>query len=342
LIRLNLLKPAGLSFCPFETRIHDRRDDRCGPHCSRCKAAALRAGRVVNVELEDDQGFLGDRASYTAFRELLDGWRRVVRQNDGDDLFGDKDSEDIPKHKLDASLAGRDAEAAGVVEGAIEDFAQEFALVIGKFLKLKGWRDTERVAIGGGFRDSRFGELAIGRTAVILKANGVAIDLVALHNDPDEAALIGAGHLAPRMFKGHEAILAVDIGGRSIRVGVVNLHLKKAFDLSKARVWKMEEWRHADESKKPRRKDAVERLVDMLEDIIRRAKKEELALAPFIGIGCPGIISADGSVERGAQNLPGNWHSRSFNLPRSLIEAIPKSGDSIPWRSCITMPSCKA
>jgi hypothetical protein len=281
-----------------------------------------------NVELEDEQGFLGDRASYTAFRKLLDAWRQVVRQNDSDDPFGDKDSEDISKRKLDASLAGRDAEAAGVVQGAIEDFAQEFALVIGKFLKQKAWRDTERIAVGGGFRDSRFGELAIGRTAVILKANDVAIDLIALHNDPDEAALIGAGHLAPRwMFDGHEAILAVDIGGSSIRAGVVNLQLKKALDLSRARVWKMDEWRHTGESKKPRREDAVERLVDMLEDMIRCAQREGFTLAPFIGIGCPGIISADGAIERGAQNLPGNWHSKSFNLPRSLVEAIPKIGD---------------
>jgi predicted NBD/HSP70 family sugar kinase len=62
----------------------------------------------------------------------------------------------------------------------------------------------------------------------------------------------------------------------------------------------------------------------MLQDMIRRAKKEELPLAPFIGIGCPGIISADGGIERGAQNLPGNWHSKSFNLPRALVEAMPQ------------------
>ena len=63
------------------------------------------------------------------------------------------------------------SEAAGVVQGAIEDFAQEFALVIRRFLKLKSWRDTERIVIGGGFRASRVGELAIGRAGVILKAD---------------------------------------------------------------------------------------------------------------------------------------------------------------------------
>jgi len=279
-----------------------------------------------NVELEDEDGLIGDRASFTAFRELLEEWRKALRKSD-EDPFGDKSSKDIRKSKLDASLIDGDAEAAGVVHGAIEDFAQEFARVIRRFLKLKAWRDSERIAVGGGFRDSRVGELAIGRTAVILKADKIAIDLVALHNDPDDAGLIGAGHLAPRwMFEGHDAILAVDIGGSSIRAGVVKLHLQKAPDLSKAGVWKTDEWRHAGERKKPRREEAVERLIGMLEDLIARAEKEGLALAPFIGVGCPGIIAADGTIERGAHNLSGKWDSKSFNLPRVLTEEIPRIG----------------
>ena len=50
-------------------------------------------------------------------------------------------------------------------------------------------------------------------------------------------------------------------------------------------------------------------------------------LAPFIGIACPGVINEDGSIEKGAQNLPGNWESSKFNLPASLVEAIPQIGD---------------
>jgi len=52
-----------------------------------------------------------------------------------------------------------------------------------------------------------------------------------------------------------------------------------------------------------------------------------MKLAPFIGVGCPGIIDHDGSIERGAQNLPGNWESKKFNLPASLHSAIPMIGD---------------
>ena len=35
------------------------------------------------------------------------------------------------------------------------------------------------------------------------------------------------------------------------------------------------------------------------------------------------MINEDGTIEKGAQNLPGNWESSKFNLPNSLVEAIP-------------------
>ncbi len=279
-----------------------------------------------NLETKDDEGFLGDRVSKGAFCEILENWRKALRKN-GDDPFGKEASEDISKKKLDAMLADGDPEAAGVLQGAIEDFAQELALVIRRFLKIKGWRDTERIVIGGGFRAQPVGELAIGRAGVILKADKIDIDLLPIRNDPDEAGLIGAAHLVPTwMFKATTPILAVDIGGTNIRAGVVDLNLKRADDLSKAGVWKSELWRHGDEEKITR-DQAVDRLVEMLETLIKRAKKERLGLAPFIGIGCPGKIEDDGSIDRGAQNLPGNWESSKFNLPISLRDAIPKIGD---------------
>src|SRR6266850_6552910 len=130
-----------------------------------------------NVELKDDEGLLGDRASKGAFTAILERWRKPLRKA-GDDPFGDEASEDISRKELDALLTkGDDLEAAGVVQGAIEDFAQELALVIRRFLKLKAWRDAERIAVGGGFRAGRVGELAIGRAGLILKADKVAIDL---------------------------------------------------------------------------------------------------------------------------------------------------------------------
>jgi hypothetical protein len=44
-------------------------------------------------------------------------------------------------------------------------------------------------------------------------------------------------------------------------------------------------------------------------------------------IGCPGLIKEDGSIAKGAQNLPGNWESSKFHLPTLLQSHIPTIGD---------------
>src|SRR5450432_3966772 len=278
-----------------------------------------------NIELKDDDGFLGDRASKGAFRQILDTLRKPLRKN-GDDPLGKKASEEIGKGTLDEALVGDDIHASALVHGAIEEFAQEFAYVTGRFLKTKAWADTERIVVGGGFRQSRVGELAIARTDILLKAEGLKIDLIPIRYHPDEAGLIGCLHLAPSwIFEAHDSILGVDIGGTNIRCGVVETRWKKAKDLSKAAVWKSELWRHADDE--PTREGAVKRLVKMLKGLIAEADAEGLKLAPFIGIACPGVINDDGSIAKGAQNLPGNWESSRFNLPASLAEAIPQIGN---------------
>jgi predicted NBD/HSP70 family sugar kinase len=278
-----------------------------------------------NVELKDDDGFLGDRASKRAFRKILDTLRKPLKKN-GDDPLGNKSAREIAKSELDEALLGNDIGAAALVHGAIEEFAGELAYVTGRFLKTKAWADTERIVVGGGFRQSRVGELAIARTDIILKAEDFKVDLVPIRFHPDDAGLIGTLHLAPSwIFEGYDGILAVDIGGTNIRCGVVETRWKKAPDLSKAEVWKSELWRHADDE--PTREGAVKRLVRMLKDLIAATDAEGHKLAPFIGIACPGVINADGSIEKGAQNLPGNWESSKFNLPASLVEAIPVIGD---------------
>ncbi|MGY2902486.1 ROK family protein [Bradyrhizobium sp. URHC0002] len=278
-----------------------------------------------NIEMKDDEGFLGDRASKGAFRKILDSLRKPLKKN-GDDPLGKKSTSEIAKTELDEALVGDDVGAAALVHGAIEEFAQELAYVTRRFLKSKAWAGTERIVVGGGFRQSRVGELAIARTDIILKAEDFEVDLVPIRFHPDDAGLIGTLHLAPSwIFEGHDSILAVDIGGTNIRCGVVETRWKKAPDLSKAEVWKSELWRHADDE--PTREGAVKRLVKMLKDLITSAEAEGLKLAPFIGIACPGVIDADGSIEKGAQNLPGNWESSKFNLPASLVEAIPEIGD---------------
>jgi predicted NBD/HSP70 family sugar kinase len=280
---------------------------------------------AYNAEMRSTEGFVGDRASRRAFQAILDEWRERVSRA-GDDPLGKKPSEEISKKYLDKVLTEGDAEAAGVVHAAIEEFAQEFAQVIRRFLKLKDWKNTEAIVVGGGLRQSRIGELAIGRTAVLLKADGHDIELKPIRHDADHAGLIGCIQLVPAwILSGHDSILAVDIGGSNIRAGIVELRRKKSADYSQAAVGHFELWRHSEEQ--PEREDAVQRLIDMLKGLIKRAEKENANLAPFVGIGCPGVILADGAIERGAQNLPGDWEHKNFNLPQQLREAIPKIGD---------------
>jgi hypothetical protein len=331
---------------------------------------------AYNAELRDAEGFIGDRASNRAFRAILEESRERVKKVADEDPLGDTPTEDLPKKKMDKLLLEGAPDAAGVIHGAIEEFASELSTVVTRFLKLKGWHDTERIVVGGGLRASRVGEVAIGRTSVLLKAAGHSLDLVPVQNHPDEAGLLGALQLAPGwMLEGHDAILAVDIGGSNLRTGLIRLRGgkkadkngdknadkngdksadkngekagKKSAEKPRERtgdkaggkgaerandhpgdlagsVAELELWRYADEKTKPSRDDAVERIVAMLERLIRRATKDELKLAPFIGVGCPGIIGSDGHIERGGQNLPGNWESSRFNLPTCLQQHIPK------------------
>src|ERR1044072_1223380 len=171
---------------------------------------------AYNAELRTPEGCVGDRASKRAFQAILDDWRERVRKM-GEDPLGEQPSEEISKKQLDKVLLEGDPEAAGVVHSAIEEFAQEFATVIRRFLRLKEWKDVERIAVGGGLRQSRIGEVAIGRTAIALKARGHAVELRPIRHAPDHAGLIGRLHLVPSwILSGHDSILVVDIVGRNL------------------------------------------------------------------------------------------------------------------------------
>ncbi|WP_411034198.1 ROK family protein [Shinella sp. BYT-45] len=279
-----------------------------------------------NLELRDKEGFIGDRANKSAFRDAIDAWRKRVREG-GSDPLGEVPTDDLSKKEIDALLKEPETEAAALVLAAIDDFAKGLAGILARYLKEEAWKGTKRIVVGGGFKDSATGLTAIARTQILLKAEGVKVELVPIAHHPDEAGLLGAVHLIPSwMLKGHDAILAVDIGGTNIRAGVVKLNLDDKPDFSKAKIWKSELWRHADDE--PRRTATIEYLVRMIEALVAKAEKARLALAPVIGIGCPGIIAADGSIARGGQNLPGgNWESTHFNLPEALRKAIPRITD---------------
>ncbi|TSD60995.1 ROK family protein [Variovorax sp. KBS0712] len=278
-----------------------------------------------SLQLRDKDGFVGDQASQTAFRELLERWRKRRRKT-GRDPLGAAHSRDLSKKQLDRALQEKTATAAGdVMHGAIEEFAEELAFVVQRFVRQPSWRKMQRIVVGGGFPESDVGERAILEAGAMLEDLGVHVQLGRLSHNVDDGGLIGWAHLTPpALLKGHDAILAVDIGGTNVRCGIVKTRHRKAPDFSRAKVVKREKWRHADDG--PNRSHMVERIADMLEDMVVYAERRKIRLAPFIGIGCPGLIRSDGSIARGAQNLPGDWESRAFHLPAALWRRLPIIG----------------
>ncbi len=279
---------------------------------------------TYNEELRDDDGFVGDRASRRAFRAILADWRDRLKEN-GEDPLGDTPMEEVSKSKLDKMMGSDDPKSAALAHTVVEEFAAELATVVRRFLRLESWKHTERIVLGGGLIASRIGELAMGRASILLTGAGVDIELCPIRNHPDEAGLIGAVQLAPSwILAGHDAILAADIGGTNVRVGVVELNADKRGSVAEADVWKRQHWRHLDD--KPTRDEAIDRIAGMMDKLIERAEDEKIKLAPFMGIGCPGLIDEHGNIVKGGQNLPGNWESEDFNLAAALGKRLPRIG----------------
>jgi predicted NBD/HSP70 family sugar kinase len=276
-----------------------------------------------NEELREDEGFVGDRASGKAFRTILDRCRHELEAHGHEDPFGDAPSREISKSKLDKILAGGDPLAAATVHTAVEEFAQELADVVRRFLQRPAWQLTERIVFGGGLMSSHIGQLAMGRAAILL-AEQRPVDLQAIQHHPDEAGLLGALQLAPSwVLEGHEGMLAVDIGGTNIRAGLIRFKVKHK-GIAKAEVAKLIHWRHADD--KPSREEAIDRLAEMLKELIGVAHEQKLKLAPFVGVACPGLIDERGIILRGGQNLPGNWEGEGFSLVEHIVERLEHIG----------------
>lgn len=273
-----------------------------------------------NIELREKRRFVGDRANKQAFNALVEKWRKLIEDR-SDEKLSEFSFRKLNRKKLEQILMKGDADAAGVVQAAIDDFAKRLADVIERYLKQPDWKRTELIFIGGGMSGSRIGELAIGRAQARLYERKISLKLEVIRSDPDEAGLMGAAFLAPAwIFKGYDAILAADIGGTNMRAGIVELGRSKKGAIQKMKVLRSSIWEHAEDD--PEREEAVEKLVGMLRRLVRWSAKNKIRLAPFIGIGCPGRIRMDGAIDRGAQNLPGNWEAGRFNLPALVSEGV--------------------
>jgi hypothetical protein len=266
----------------------------------------------------DGEGFVGDRASQTAFRALLDHGRKHRRTCR--DPFGRKKSIEIDKKTIDLVMVGGDPDAAHLVHVAVEEYARRLADVVRSFLAQPEWNGVEGIVLGGGLPESKFGGLAIRRATRELKEKRVGVALEVLRHDPDEGGLLGWVHLLPEEVREHHrAFLAVDVGGTNLRCGIIEHRLGQKKDGSKARLLEHMQWRHAEDD--PDRGEAIARLAGMLNGLAAQARTLGIRLAPFVGIACPGQIEPDGSIPQGAQNLPGDWES-PFNLPRELRKRL--------------------
>ena len=273
-----------------------------------------------NIELQQRGRFVGDQANKKALSKLLEARREQARKR-GEDPLGNTAAENLTKKRLEKILVKGEPAAAVLVQTALDDFAERLVKVIRRFLKIPEWKQVQRVVIGGGFRAGRIGELAIGKAQTLLDSEKIAVELRAVRADPDDAGLIGAAYLAPGwIFRGYDGILAVDIGGSNIRAGLLRFKAQRARAPLKPKVIDSLIWEHADED--INRSEAVEELVGMLQKLKKRAARDGFRLAPFIGIGCPGRVRADGSIDRGTQNLPGNWAAKRFNLPAHLRKHV--------------------
>jgi hypothetical protein len=69
---------------------------------------------------------------------------------------------------------------------------------------------------------------------------------------------------------------------------------------------------------------AAERLVGMLSELVTQAKRDSIHLAPVIGLACPGVIGADGSIASGAHNLGPSMTAPMFHGPPALCYCRPE------------------
>ncbi|OZI37629.1 glucokinase [Bordetella genomosp. 10] len=291
-----------------------------------------------SLELREGKGFVGDRASRTAFRAGLDRWRKLYRRLLGEDVFGVMPTEDIGKRAVD-ELLREEGDAAAVILSAMEDHAAQLARVVRRFARHPSWQGVQRVAVGGGFKQSLAGRRTIRRADQLLREAKVEIRLRAMHHHSDEGGLIGWVHVAPpALWRHYDAMLAVDIGGTNVRCGIVRVPGKegdgKRRDPDAARVGNLRKWGHAADKETTHREHLVQGIADMLTRLIDKADKKGLKLAPLVGVACPGHIHGDGVITSGAQNLPGDWEHENFHLPHKLMEVLP-SINGIPPTVCL-------
>ena len=138
-----------------------------GPHgVSRLRGLTIDSYNLA-IPDPDGKGFLGDRASQTAFRNVLDTVRKAHAT--GKDPFGRTRSAALSKKDIDLVLVGGDADASHMMHLAVEEFARRLVHVVQCFRAQPAWEGVKRIVLGGGLPESQFGQLAIRRAQRMLR-----------------------------------------------------------------------------------------------------------------------------------------------------------------------------
>jgi hypothetical protein len=74
-----------------------------------------------NLELKDDEGFIGDRASKGAFRKIIENWRKELRKV-GVDPLGENPSGELSKKELDEIFARATPRRLGLSTEPLKSF----------------------------------------------------------------------------------------------------------------------------------------------------------------------------------------------------------------------------
>ena len=274
-------------------------------------------------DVRTKEGYFGELVSNSAFKKLVADLRDQLSEGAGDPI--ENEPPELTRRRIDKLLKEGDAASAGVILSVIEQFAQNISQVAKALFRLKAWRDVQRIVVGGGFRDSRVGELAIGRANILVREFNGSVEMLPIRHDPDEAGILGAAQLAPlKLLKNCDHMLGVDIGGSNFRCGLIALKREEDKNLSKAEIVGHQIWRHADTE--ITLDASMERLAEMLRASLKHGEKQGLTLAPLIGVGVPGTVLEDGGLEGGVLNLPGDWKSPAFNLSSRIRQMIPDIG----------------
>lgn len=249
-----------------------------------------------SLKIFEGGGLLGDKADHHALQEI-----KAMSRNDGDDAAGDQ-----MDRTNDDEVARR--------------FASQLAEVITGFSKHPSWQAVERVAVGGGIKDSRLGTRIVSHAQAFLDDGNTALKLAPLHHSSDDGALLGWASATPCAVSGPH-YLAVDIGGTNVRCGVVSSAGDQG---APPTVSLREKWNHSEAE--ARKGELMSWIADTLCNLKSRSDIVGGDDPLFIGIACPGIVSADGRIESGAHNLPGEWHDEGFNLPREMKARLAERG----------------